>query len=135
MNSFVIKNTFSSKIIILDRYIYDLWAKDLVKRELSGLTISFVYNLFCRIIKFPSKAYFIFDDPKMIFKRKKELTEIQINSFQVLLNNIFKKINVSFQRVIVKKRKPIDIAKQILKDIIKSNPDLLISIIKENPRF
>ena len=89
----------------------------------------------CIRIKCPDKAYFIVDYPITNFKRKKEFLETEKIRFHVLLNNMFKKSNVSFQRVIVKKRKPTDISKQILKDIIKSNPDLLISIIKENPRF
>ena len=135
MNSFVMNNGFSSKIVILDRYIYDLWAKDKVKRELSSLTISLVYNIFCRIIKFPNKAYFIYDKPQNIYKRKKELTKIQINSFQICLDKIFNTIRVSFEKVLVKKDKPNDLAKRILEDIIQKNPDLIISIIKQNTRF
>ena len=135
MNSFVMNNGFSSKIMILDRYIYDLWAKDKVKRELSSLTISLVYNIFCRIIKFPNKAYFIYDKPQNIYKRKKELTKIQINSFQICLDKIFNTIRVSFEKVLVKKDKPNDLAKRILEDIIQKNPDLIISIIKQNTRF
>ena len=135
MNSFVMKNTFSSKIIILDRYIYDLWAKDKVKSELSPFIISFVYNIFCRIIKFPAKAYFIYDKPENIYKRKKELTKIQINFFQKHLTKIFNGIRVSFEKVLVKQDKPNDIAKKILEDIIKKNPDLIISLVKQNTRF
>ena len=135
MNSFVMNNSFSSKIIILDRYIYDLWAKDKVKRELSSFTISFVYNIFCRIIKFPNKAYFIYDKPDSIYKRKKELTKVQINFFQICLTKIFKRIKVSFEKVLVKKHKPNDLAKKILEDIIQKNSDLIISIVKQNTRF
>lgn len=135
MNSFVMNNGFSSKIMILDRYIYDLWAKDKVKRELSSITISLVYNIFCRLIKFPNKAYFIYDKPQNIYKRKKELTKIQINSFQICLHKIFNTIRVSFKKVLVKKNKPNDLAKKILEDIIQKNPDLIISIVKQNTRF
>jgi thymidylate kinase len=135
MNSFVMKNTFSSKIVILDRYIYDLWAKDKVKSELSYFTISFVYNIFCRIVKFPTKAYFIYDKPENIYKRKKELTENQISFFQIYLTTVFKKIRVSFKKVFVKNNKPNEIAKRILEDIIKKNPDLIISIVKQNTKF
>ena len=135
MNSFVMKNTLSSKIVILDRYIYDLWAKDKVKSDLSYFTISFVYNIFCRIVKFPSKAYFIYDKPENIYKRKKELTINQINFFQIYLTKVFKKIGVSFKKVLVKNNKPNDIAKRILEDIIEKNPDLIISIVKQNTKF
>ena len=48
---------------------------------------------------------------------------------------IFLKRLSAISKGLCEKRKPIDIAKQVLRDIIKSNPDLLISIIKENPRF
>ena len=81
------------------------------------------------------RGYFIYDKPQNIYKRKKELTKIQINSFQICLDKIFNTIRVSFEKVLVKKDKPNDLAKRILEDIIQKNPDLIISIIKQNTRF
>ena len=70
MNSFVMNNSFSSKIVILDRYIYDLWAKDKVKRELSSLTISFVYNIFVELLSFQTRLILFMINHRIYIKKR-----------------------------------------------------------------
>ena len=50
LNNYILKNHYKNNLIFLDRYIYDLWSKDLVsKHKLSSkFVINFVYYFFVK---------------------------------------------------------------------------------------
>ena len=95
-NNYILTNHYENNLIFLDRYIYDLWAKDLVaKHKLSSkLVINIVYYFFCKVIYKPRMAFILNDDSRNIYKRKNELSINQLDNFNNILLKKLSKFKV-----------------------------------------
>ncbi len=131
LNRHILDRFYDSKVMICDRYIYDLWAKEQVSSNYSYLLhpLHFIHS---KLLRRPNIAFVITDDPNEIYKRKQELTPSQIKKYQIVMKNIIKKIGVPMIEIPVSERKPDEIAREIVIEILKNiNPDVFF-IIRDN---
>lgn len=132
LNNYILKNHYKNNLIFLDRYIYDLWSKDLVsKHKLSSkFVINFVYYFFCKIIYKPKLIFILNDKSKNIFKRKKELSIDQLDSFNNILIKKISKLNLSYKVINVTNKSPEVIAKYAVKHTLLNLGEDLFLVLK-----
>ncbi len=132
LNHYILKNHYENNLIFLDRYIYDLWSKDLVsKHKLSSkFVINFVYFFFSKIIYKPRLTFILNDKSINIFKRKKELSINQLDNFNNVLIKKISKLDVPYKFINVTNKSPEVIAKYILKQILLNLGEELFLILK-----
>ena len=135
INRFVLKNHYENNIILLDRYIHDLWCKDLISKNKMSLRflMNFIYGTFCRLI-FKPKMFFIFKDKALnIYKRKKELTLGQIEEYNNVLLKKLNKQNYNYTIISITNKKPKDVAKEVIANLLKSlGEDAFLLLKKKN---
>lgn len=130
LNRHILDRFDDSKVMICDRYIYDLWAKEQVApgylRSLHPL-----HYLYCRAIRLPKLAFVINDAPEEIYKRKQELTIEQISTYQDVMDRTLKGLGVPMVKVSVSGRKPPEIAREITFELIKASDPAIFNLIRE----
>lgn len=134
LNRHILEQFYNHKVIVCDRYIYDLWAKYQVTpgyiKKLHPL--HYFYN---KIFRFPVRAFVLNDEPEKIYKRKQELSIDQIASYQNVMDNIIKDLKVPATKIVVSEKKPKEIAKEIVTVILNDmNPDIFYLVREEVAR-
>jgi len=131
LNRHILDNFYESKVMICDRYIYDLWAKEQISSNYSRFLhpLHYVYN---RLLRLPKIAFVITDDPKEIYKRKQELTPLQIEKYQKIMGKIVKEVGVPTIEIAVSGRKPDEIAREIVMELLHVTNSIIFNVITDN---
>ena len=106
------------KILLLDRYIYDVSVKETILRANSPLR-DFVSQVHCFIMRRPRLAILLQDTPVEIVKRKQELNETEIEDYQTLMRGLVRRLGVRFTLINVCGRSRDDIAREVASAIIE----------------
>jgi len=130
LNRHILKRFYGHKIVVCDRYIYDLWAKEQVAPAYSKILFPLHY-LFNRALRFPIRTFLINDDPTEIYKRKQELSVDQISQYQDSMDNIVQSLNVPTLKILVSGRKPRDIAREMVTVILKDIDPEVFNLMRE----
>lgn len=130
LNRHILDRFDDSKVMICDRYIYDLWAKEQVAPGYLRILHPLHY-LHCRTLRFPKLAFVINDAPEEIYKRKQELTIEQIAIYQDVMDKTLKGLGVPMMKVSVSGRKPPEIAREITFELIKAAGPVIFNLIRE----
>ncbi len=130
LNRHILNYFYNHKVIVCDRYIYDLWAKHQVTTGYLKILHPLHY-FFCRIIRLPTRAFIITDEPSEIYKRKQELSLNQITQYQKVIENIINRIGVPKKKISVSGRLPKEIAQEIVEIILEDIEPDVFNFIRE----
>jgi hypothetical protein len=117
LNEHLADNYFSKHILLLDRYRYDKWVKNKIRAESTNI-LTFVNYLFCKALHSPRRVIILKDNPKKIYKRKQELTEIQIDKFQKEIITLCYKFKLKTNVIEINSQTPKEIASKIAEIVI-----------------
>lgn len=133
VNAEVYRSWINGKILLLDRYIYDVWVKDRVRRS-SSLLADLVGALHCFVMRRPSLAVVLLDDPASIVRRKQELSETEIADYQRLMRSMLQLLRVRSSEIHVGGRTPEDIGRELARSIIDHIGVGLHNLMREETR-
>jgi len=123
------------KILLLDRYIYDVFVKEKILRATSPLR-DVVSQVHCFIMRRPRLAILLQDNPREIVKRKQELNETEIENYQTLMRGLVRRLGVRFKLINVGGRSRDHIARDVASAIIERvGVDLHVLMHHETERF
>ena len=118
VNAEVYRSYVGWKILLLDRYIYDVSVKNKVRRTSNTLS-NLISQFSCFVMRRPSLALVLQDQPSEIIKRKRELNEAEIRDYQISLRKMLQRLRVPFKLIEVGGRKREETARDIASAIIE----------------
>jgi|TARA_Y100000031_G_scaffold148832_1_gene185714 hypothetical protein len=130
LNEYLADNYFSKHILLLDRYRYDKWVKNKIRAESTNI-LTFVNYLFCKALHSPRRVIILKDNPKKIYKRKQELTEIQIDKFQKEIITLCYKFKLKTNVIEINSQTPKEIASKIAEIVITDLGEDLFLLMKK----
>lgn len=128
LNISIFSNYKKNRIMLVDRYIYDLMIKNLINKY----GTKFNNYLHGYITKKPKLCIILEDKPGNIYKRKQELTEESILKYQGLLKNVMKKLNVNNSVVNIENKSKNEIASIVAKLILENSSESLITMFRKH---
>ena len=115
-----------NRIILFDRYIYDLCIKNMLNKNGS----SFIHTFFIRCSTKIKKVYNLYDEPKNIFLRKQELNISDIIKYQKKVLTLAKSNNLPICSLSVSNKNPEKLANLIVIQILKESDNELFNIFR-----
>lgn len=117
LNQKVFQGYLDHRIMILDRYVYDMFLK-LGIRKAAGRLGTLVGYLACKLMRRPIQAILIVDKPANIIQRKQELSLKEIEDYQKSIEQLFKKLHVPYTVINVEGRDSQAIGQELGRTII-----------------
>lgn len=119
------KDSVHGRVVLVDRYIYDLTAKNLINSE----PWPSVSRFFSHLMYPPKISFVLTDEPSNIRQRKQELTEPEIASYLDLMKTLVP--SKTYEEVTVTNRTPEEIAKYISCQILEKCSPHLTYLLKQ----
>lgn len=126
LNKFLYSKFIESKVILVDRYIYDI----IIKNRLHNMAPYIFHHIFGMLSRKPRIAFFMTDDAEKIATRKNELTVEEIKIYLKQMKTLLKRLNVNAKNIEVTGRTPEQIAAQIIAEIITNCDIEFINLMK-----
>lgn len=116
LNKLVFKEYCRGNITFIDRYIYDLATKNVIKK----LGWQWVSTLFTRLARLPIRTYVLTDTDENIYSRKQELSLDEIRRYKTIMASVMKRRGASKKTIDLAGKSPETVAQIISKDILIS---------------
>ena len=117
LNQKVFQGYLDHRIMILDRYVYDMFLK-LGIRKAAGRLGTLVGYLACRFMRRPLRAVLIVDSPEAVIARKQELTLQEIDDYQTSMERLLSRLRVPHTVIHVADRDADAVADELARTII-----------------
>jgi hypothetical protein len=117
LNQKVFQGYLDHRIMILDRYVYDMFLK-LGIRKAAGRLGTLVGYLACRFMRRPLRAVLIVDSPAAVIARKQELTLQEIDDYQTAMERLLRRLRVPHTVIQVSGRDADAVADELARAII-----------------
>ncbi len=118
------------RVILVDRYIYDMWVKPYVMAEKDELLPGIGARM-CRLLRRPRLAFVLSDAPLAIHGRKQELSVEEIAAFQNAMDEILRRCDVRTNRIDVGGLGPDAVAARIVTGILENLGDEILNIMRD----
>lgn len=129
LNMEIFKGYIKQNIMVLDRYIYDMYLKQIILHT-PGLMVRFIGLMACKLMRRPLQAVLIVDRPAKIIERKQELSLQDIECYQVSMEKLLRKLRISYTVINVGGREPQFIGKELGRVIIDTIGVDLLRLMK-----
>ena len=116
LNQLILKKHYEGNIILIDRYLHDMW----VKNTLHENGMSFIDYIYATLFRKPRLAIMLNDKADNILSRKQELSASQIDRYQVLIADSLDKTGITSKSIDVEGLNPDQVAREIIKHILSS---------------
>lgn len=126
LNELIYMNYCRNRTMFVDRYIYDMATKNMLK----GIGRDVIHTLFVRLARNPLRAFILTDEPDAIHKRKQELTIQEIEEYQSKISDIMRRRGVVTETVRVGGRRPQAVARIIVEKILDDCSFTLLAQIR-----
>jgi thymidylate kinase len=114
LNKIIYTEYCRDRIIFVDRYLYDLVAKNIIK----GNGWLWIHHLFVTLARRPTRAFVLTDDAAAIYRRKQELTVTEIETYQALILKLTNHRHIATETLSVAGRSPANLARAIAEKIL-----------------
>lgn len=125
LNERVFVGYLSRRVMLLDRYMYDMYVKQRIRGEIGplGKLIGFTC---CAAMRRPRRAILLTDIPDRIIERKQELSLDEIASYQRAMRRLLRRLVVNHTEIEVNGRSREEVARAFARTIIQAiGPDLI----------
>lgn len=125
LNGKIFQGYLDHRIMILDRYVYDMFLK-LGIRKAAGRMGTLIGYLACRMMRAPLRAILIVDRPEAVIARKQELSLEEIRDYQTAMEALLNRLRIPHTVIQVAGRDAETIADELARTIISAiGTDLL----------
>ncbi|WP_418502568.1 hypothetical protein [Flagellimonas sp.] len=128
LNSKIFQNWRTGNITLIDRYVYDMAAKNLI----SGIGPRYINLLFCRLMKKPKVSFVLRDEPENILARKQELTALEIVKYSKLMEHLVPRDR--YYEIVVTGKTPREVSHAILTHILETCGPNLTYLLNEQTK-
>ena len=118
------------RVILVDRYIYDMWVKPYVTADKDELLPGIGARM-CRLLRRPRLAFVLNDTPLAIHGRKQELSVEEIAAFQNAMDEILTRCDVRTNRIDVGGLGPDAVAARIVTGILENLGDEVLNVMRD----
>lgn len=129
LNRNVVQGYIDHRIMLLDRYVYDMYLK-LGIRGATGRLGKLVGYLFCRMMRRPLRAILIVDQPESVIARKQELALDEIDAYQRTMARLLGRLGVRHTIIRVDGRDADSVADELARTIIDAIGGNLIQLMR-----
>ncbi len=120
-----------NKIMLADRYVYDTWIKNLVKKKYARTPLGKIRFVNALLLRRPRLAFFVRDNPRFVFMRKQELSEEDIDKYQKAFTAFLHKTKLPAVVIDVNQRRPHETAAEIAARILKDLGEEVIPLMSK----
>ena len=126
LNKLVGEPDQSARVTLVDRYIYDIATKSLIRGE----GYRWIHRLFVRLAQRPVRAFILNDLPEAIRARKQELTMGEITAYRSVIIALAKAHGVRVDEVEVTGRTPNAVAQVIATKVLDDCSHALLALLR-----